>query len=385
MHNSIKIEDKFYLCFKSTAFIGTSIIERTSSEIKVDFKNFERLLIKTDLEQYTPLLWKLGLKEVYHKNYNQLQIAPKEFSDQIDVSLAHIEHIAKYQPEKVFYENGLKVIDATSEITKMEELELIELLIFLFIENANGIKSTFKSNKYKKSINSNSPFITSLIIEALIKEYENRKYNLVNLSFEEARDEIENLIDKYWIRNYIERISDIFQPNLYDDIFFVDGYDEPMDLEATEYYMDDNMIEEYAEDHYKQSDVNLELLIEKRDKIKSRIIKTPGAKPKNDHIAKLAERLSYLIRLDRFLSQNNCDDIITFPIKNEDCRQIHNYLAFFQLIEDQRTKTNTTTSPENYIKALIRNYRKYRKQEIDNQNIHLDINSLKQDGELPFF
>ena len=145
------------------------------------------------------------------------------------------------------------------------------------------------------------------------------------------------------------------------------------------------MINSYCEEHFSERPITLQFLYHQCDMITvSKKKKKAGAKPKNDSVASLAERLSYLIRLNRFLNQNEVNDISKFSISNKDCRLIHDYLVIFKLIPNQRERNNTTTTPENYIKALIQNYRKNRKY-VSNMNnmVHFLINSYKKTGVYP--
>jgi hypothetical protein len=78
-----------------------------------------------------------------------------------------------------------------------------------------------------------------------------------------------------------------------------------------------------------------------------------------------------LIRLNRFLNQNECNDIEVFPIQNKDCILIYDYLLFFDLIDDPSSNTNST-KPHNKIRSDIENFRKYRKPKLKNKYTFFD-------------
>ena len=163
------------------------------------------------------------------------------------------------------------------------------------------------------------------------------------------------------------------------------GKDVSVNINNPIEYIDNDMINSYCEEHFSERPITLQFLYHQCDLIKiDKTKKKRGAKPKNDSVASVAERLSYLIRLKRFLNQNEVNDISKFSISNKDCRLIHDYLVIIQLIPNQRERNNTTTTPENYIKALIQNYRKNRKY-VSNMNnlVHFLINSYKQTGIYP--
>ena len=378
MRDKLTPKQQFKLCFKNLPEINENVKKEIISDFNFDKEKFKRLLFKTDLEQFTELLWNFGLKEVFLKHF-------KEYSNKESIfNQDYLEHIIKYRPEFVtYYKDGLSSIDISSKEKKTENLELTHLLIFLLEEIETGINVNFRSNLLNKNFNTKNDFFLKLIINTLINEYVTRKLNKVNLTYEEAEMELLAAEDRYWVREYMARIENVhYIPE--GRCFYFEDNDESIDEQDIHGYISTDMIEEYADDHYKSADINLDLLKEKQAELSSELIKKVGAKPKNDNIANISERLSYLIRLDRFFSQDEYNDIYEFPLSNKDCRLIHDYLSFYYLIPDQNSKTNTTSSSENYIKALIKNYRTHRANKIHDKS-HDHINSYKKYNNLPWF
>ena len=60
-------------------------------------------------------------------------------------------------------------------------------------------------------------------------------------------------------------------------------------------------------------------------------------------------------KIDKFLSSSSqIIDIDEIPLTNKDCLFIHDCLAFFGLIEDYSKNKLNTTTPEKYIRTLLR-------------------------------
>ena len=378
MPDKLTPEQQFKLCFKMLPEMNENDMKKVISDFNFDKEKFIRLLIKTDLEQFTELLWNFGLKEVFLKHF-------KDYNNkETIINRDYFEHIIKYRSEFVIYDkDGLSSIDTSSKEKKADNLELTNLLIFLLEENENGINVNFKSNLLNKSFNTKSNFLLKSIIDVLKNEYVTRKLNEVNLTDEEAELELLAAEDRYWVREYMSRFSNIHYIHE-GGCFYFEEYDIYTDEDNIQEYITTDMIEDYADEHYKFADITIELLKEKQIELSSKLKKKVGAKAKNDNIANISERLSYLIRLNRFIKQDKCNDISEYPLSNKDCRLIHDYLTFYDLIPDQNSKTTTTTTPENYIKALIKNYRTHRLKHIQ-ERTHFQINSYKNNNNFPFF
>ena len=65
MHHKLTPEQYFQLCFKKLPEINHSNILKVIEKYNFDKNNLERLLIKTDLENFTDLLWQFGIGRVH--------------------------------------------------------------------------------------------------------------------------------------------------------------------------------------------------------------------------------------------------------------------------------------------------------------------------------
>ena len=315
-----------------------------------NYNELERLLIKTDLEQYTSFLYSYGL-------FNKL------YKDQL-FSLDNLE--------------GFEITYAK------EEKELLELLIFLLSDTDSDIAFRLKrGDKTADSFSFSNDKIKFGFIEMIKNQYVNSDFNEENLTPAEAEDEIHNMYDKEWIQLYIEKSLAEADERVF--------YPQITTFSDIEGFLDDDMINEYAYEHFTKREITLDYLKAKLDQYNNKYVTKAGAKPKNDDLSRAKELLSYLIRLNRFLNQNECNDIEVFPIQNKDCILIYDYLLFFDLIDDLSSNTNTT-KPHNKIRSDIDNFRKYRKPKLKSKYTFFDaentINQFKRNNksrfEIPF-
>ena len=350
----------FTLCFLKPYKENESFIKSLLSKYPINDDLYNRLLINTELEEFAYNLKIMGLNEINKKaevdRIEENDILPFDSTNEINSDKSTIENLVN------------------------ENKEIIDTLIYL-LENKNSavnivLKSgNLKNNNFKTQNNQ----ITGAFIEGLKLNLKEKGLNKDYLSYDEAKDEILKLKDVEWIEDWLEKYLTENNMMNYNNLEF------SIDINNPEEYIDNDMINMYSEEHFADKEITVEFLYHLYDQIKNdKRKKKAGAKTKNDNIASLAERLSYLIRLKRFLNQNEYFDISRYTIKNKDCRLIHDYLVFFGLIQDQKERKNTTTSPENYIKMLIKNYRANRKF-IANENnmMHFLINSYKRNGIYP--
>lgn len=67
MLSKLTIEEQFKLCFIYLPNPPDMYIDIIISKFLFSKDEFTRLLVKTELEPYTEILWKFGLKEIYIK------------------------------------------------------------------------------------------------------------------------------------------------------------------------------------------------------------------------------------------------------------------------------------------------------------------------------
>lgn len=356
---SLSLDQIFKLCFLNPYKENDSYIEMLIQKYPIDENSFHRLLFNTEIEEFAPKLKILGLNEMNKGQQNENE----SILDDLPFDVVESDEIGLSREAKLY-----------------QSKELIETLIFLFENKNSNTSMTLKSGKLKNNNHKTSnKDISDALMEGLIAKLIERNLNTDYLSYDDAKYEILDLKDIDWIKNWIEKY--IIENDLRNQV----SKEFSININNPSEYIDNDMINSYCEEHFSERPITLQFLYHQCDMITvSKKKKKAGAKPKNDSLASLAERLSYLIRLNRFLNQNEVNDISKFSISNKDCRLIHDYLVIFQLIPNQRERNNTTTTPENYIKALIQNYRKNRKY-VSNMNnmVHFLINSYKQTGIYP--
>jgi hypothetical protein len=345
---TLEANKKIELCFDNVAKYERFLNSRSMWDF--NYNELERLLIKTDLEDYTSFLYSYGLFNKFYKD-----------------QLYSIDTLEEFE---ITYAN--------------EEKELLQLLIFLLSDTDSDITFRLKrGDKTADNLTFSNDKIKSGFIEMVKYQYEKCDFNEENLTPAEAEDEIKNMYDTEWIQQYIEKcLADTDERVFYPQITTISDFDG---------FVDDDMINEYAYEHYTKRDITLDYLKTKLDQYNNKYVTKPGAKPKNDDLSRSKELLSYLIRLNKFLNQNEYNDIESFPIQNKDCILIYDYLRFFDLTDDLSSNTNST-KPHNKIRSDIDNFRKYRKPKLKTKYPFFDaessINLFKRNNkiklEIPF-
>jgi hypothetical protein len=368
-------------------------------------EDFKRILIKTDLEEYTEYLL---ANELYH-----------------------IINTPKLSVEERTY------------LTHGEEIELTKTLFYLLSNTNPDITVVFKRGKIKDDdYKTNHKFIIATIVEGLKRKYHSHGYDERRLTFEETKEKFKNFrndieLKKHIKRRFCDKLYNELNPYTFrdlskkdnefseDDVPFKDTYNESTglfeDIEFEEYRLKrekklkiigDNinedelfarvesgllnlnsdeysdifdMLDDYQSTQVVLEEINLEWLKKRMQYLGIIKTKKAGAKAKNDSLAIKAEHFSYLIRIRRFINQEEFSEIEKFPLSNADCRLIHDCFVFLGYIEDQSAKGNST-KPQNYIRSLIDNYRLNRKEEywrnIYNQFAEKGINHFKKTGEV---
>ena len=379
-------------------------------DIETDFNNkiveFSKLLVKTDLEEYTEYMLANELLHIFHRP----PISAEDF---------------------VFTANK-------------KEIELSKILYY-FLSNGNSkINISIKRGQIKDdNYKTDDEFITSTVIDSLLNKYRSHGYNERKLTFEETKERFKSFreneelkafivnwyVDKKYITQWrdenpiVSKVRELFYnpdnstDKLFDDskslfeinkeweeygiqikiekkfieqtidkIAIFDRVEKGIyDLQNEEYNDVFELLDNYQDRFIVNEDITLEWLENRLKYLGIIKAKKAGAKPKNDLLASKAEHFSYLIRLRRFINQNEYTDIEKFPISNADCRLIYECFVFFGYLEDQVGKYNST-KPENYIRSLIDNYRSNRKEnEIRSyytKAAERGINHFKYTGEL---
>lgn len=262
---------------------------------------FKRLMIKNDLDEYTFIL------------------------------LSYFTDVYFSVKDEVF-ENALLTIDEENEINKQYEVDLTKALLFL-LEDKSTFNMSVSFNKSRSSITIQNELIVKNLANELYREFKRKDFNKVALTYQEAKSE---MLSKEEFKNsvYVER--NYGSP------------DEP-DIHEVEF---EEAIDDYAENSMKEVEITVEFLNNKLKNLTKKG-KKKGAKIKNSRLAGLCEDLSFLKRIDKYLSQTETEYICDFPLTNDDCRFIYACLVLFNIIEDN-SKFRSKTLPENYIRTILK-------------------------------
>lgn len=215
--------------------------------------------------------------------------------------------------------------------------ELTEALILLLEIKEHGTQLTLQT--YSDPVNISNKDIIENIIKVLIEDFMKNDFDLTALTTEETLEEIKSEKDKEWVDQWKKEQSESYSL-------------DPMPTEKEGVAKKNQMIEDYAASHSIKREINVKYLKTLNEKLK--IKKQAGAPTINLYLVFEIKHLSYLKRINRFLNQNKIEDIEEYPLNNDDCRFIHDCLKFFKIIEVKSIQTSNTTTPEKYIRVLLR-------------------------------
>lgn len=306
----------FFCCFDY--MIGNLDIDILNENTEYNFREFEKLCIRNGVEQYAALLY------IHCRVYKEMS------TDEAYISPSKVKGDKKYQ------------------------IELTESLIPFFSSKIKSLKINISTSTEKAVLQDER--LTSIIKEGLLSEYRNNKFNERCLTFEEAKKELQKGESQLWIDRYKNR------------------WLMKQALRHRDFHIDEALIEEYAKEHTTEEEVNLKHLQNKLSLLKAK----KGRTATNDQQGQLIEKISYLIRFDRFLAQNKCSDIESYTISNEDCRFIFSCLSFFGLIDKETAKSAKPNETHNSIRTKFEQYRKSRKDKHHTAKLRLTELQLNQ-------
>lgn len=308
---------KFRACFGLYKNNIPQFDTSTYVEASMNINDFRKMLIKNDMEEYENELLAFWYAEIQNK-------------------------------QKI--ESFLTRIDNKADVRQLE-VDLTETLIFL-LSNTSADNTSITFQKSRNSKTTCNTAIIDCVIQSLLTEYEKHDFNLTEMEYEEAEEELKGWCDSDWIENYI--LEDRKEnPRKYyirceQDIYHFDSF------ETFHICLDEIMIEKYAKDHCSYKKITLDLLLDNLSQLKKHTKQKVGAKPKNTRLLFVAANLSYLKRIDRFiLNTDGVKNINQLKLSNKDYRFIHDCLVFFGLCEDYSKNEINSTTPEKYIYTTL--------------------------------
>lgn len=294
---------KFTECFGiSRDFILKENITESDFAAKgIDIDAFNRFLIKYDMDQYSFYLLYYFTESISQNNNYDLQ----------ELLIDH---------------------EMDNEQKKQYEIDLTKALLFLFSDKSTANTSITISKSINNITIKNEKIIKDVANQLYI-EFKKHDFHKVPLTYQEAKSE---MLSKEEFKNsvYVER--NYGSP------------DEP-DIHEVEF---EEAIDDYAENSMKEVEITVEFLNNKLKNLTKKG-KKKGARIKNSRLAGLCEDLSFLKRIDKYLSQTETEYICDFPLTNDDCRFIYACLVLFNIIEDN-SKFRSKTLPENYIRTILK-------------------------------
>lgn len=292
-------------------------------KLKYNIKNFHEKLIPHQMEEFSePLfLYMIFQLKIHEGNKNNL-----------------LGYFITRRQSLIFQE---ELVVSLKELLSGGKLDIVI---------TNLPKPHIIKNKEVKDILFNSA------IKSLFNEIEKLGLNSFPITHEEAVEAINNHTDVEWIRDWMES-SGYIDPDY--ESFTLNNFNNYIhniiksDIVGGQSKMRDNLISEYASDHPEEVLPDIEGI----DRILLRIREEKskkGRKQETEVLKFLAYTLSCLKRLDRYLEDQKFDTINEVPITNEDCRFIHDVMAFFGLIKDYTTHTKYLKSLEKRIRKMLK-------------------------------
>jgi hypothetical protein len=321
--DDIGLVSRFILCLFEDK--DELLLEMDYVNSKYDFEEFYDKFKNTSLKPFLQLLFE----------YQNLYFSLKE---------------AKEQLAETLYKNY--------KDSKIEQLKFTNLLLFIHekLDLSYGINLSFTNSSRKKIEIRDSEYL-KYIYNATIQFYVEKEFNLSDLTNDEAYEMLrrpiynDDLIIAYETKGYNRSEIDI------DNI-------------------PKNVIEYFAQTIARKRDVNYDFLIAKKREIENslQILKkdaNPGRKFINQEVARIVLNVSYLIRLERFIFQDEFNCIFDMKFKNEDLELLYEYVLFWRL-KSKEDIGSGFTNVDNWIK----NYKKLNENSKSNINVYR-INQLR--------
>lgn len=309
----IPVADLFEICMKNNLEdISTYKQKRIQSQYK-EFK--ERVLAKTkeinkhkniyiDIEQYSGVLYD------YQVAWLRFRKGRENFIDTFDKNYIKPFELAK------LYSPVIKMLMINIESNCEVDIKITDI--------------------HDKSFRIKDQAVSNLLLKALVKNFKKLELNESRFTAEEAITFIKNPINREAVKEF-SHVADL-------DFNTIDTDKPPQAL-----------IDKVTNSLVRPRDVTLDFLDAKIKELEKVNMKSPKPQSKIKYLAPLALDLSYLIRLESFILQDECDHIYNFSLRNKECELILEYFAFWKLVD-----LNNITSSYVYISTLINTYKKKR-------------------------
>jgi hypothetical protein len=319
--DDIDLVSRFILClFEEKDEI---LLDMVYDNSEYDYQEFYEKFKNTSLKPFLHLLFE----------YQNLYFSLKE---------------AKEQLAETFHKNYR---DAN-----IDQLKFTNLLLFIHekLDLSYGINISFMNSSRKKIEVRDSEYL-KYIYNATIQYYIEKEFNYSDLSFEEAYEMLRS-------------------PNYKDDLIIAyetNGY-KRADIDIDN--IPNSVIEHFAQTIARKRDVNYDFLIAKKREIENtlQVFKkdaNPGRKFINQEVARIVLNVSYLIRFERFILQDEYDNIFDMKFKNEDLELLYEYVLFWGL-KSKDDIGSGFTNVDNWIKS----YKKLN----ENSKSNINVNRINQ-------
>lgn len=309
---------KFHACMRnSVKKLRVFELNKKKESREYDFKDFDKICIKHDLEEYSELLYNYFLDLLEHNrlNYNS-------YNSYFTSIREHDEYC----------------------------LDLLETIHFLHSILNDEIKSiTLQKSKVSHQI----------LNERLIYDIEQNLNSLFTRNFksiysnEEADNELRKQKNKKWftdrMKEYefqsLENIDFVFEDIEDNQIFYPKPYYEQL----TGKELKIEIINSFRKTNPKVCELSLKNIEHLKHEIQNRLKRKKGPPKKNLHIAILAFELEDILKIEKLMKNNENSEIDNIALNSNDYRFIYDCLDFWGFLPSDEIQS----PKQNYIRTSI--------------------------------
>ena len=319
---------KFQACMRNTVSKYEPFELYTTKKLAdFDFQEFNKIMIKADLDEYSKMLYDYFINVL---DTNQLNREPFES----------------------FNMNSEEVLN--------HRFELLKTIRFLISNSKDHTKSfTISKTKNRHTLKDERLLFD---IESFLINYFHQNFKIM-YSADDADQQLKS--EKYasWLEEWINKnsLKGIDHLRLYQTLEDDNNLKIENDSEIlTAAEVKARIIKDFRMSHSKPVELDIEILDELILKHETQLKTKSGARLKNHALAIIGNELSDLIRLNDFIANMDYQSLEDITINNHHLRFIYSILDFWGMIPEKEENTST---PEKYLRTILKQTRNYLSQD----------------------
>lgn len=295
------------------------------------------------------------------KNENYDLIAAKRIIEKFKMQSYSKLLLYYMQFKRGHFDSDKKKIEYLPEPDYKEFERKTEMVNFLEHVLSKGKITSVQINKPIGPASIKDERLIDIVIESVKQEFVNRKYHITPLTIAEAEKIYNEQTDKKWFNGWIEQSDFIDEQGVPVEFGNLKNNKQYFDLDTGDIFDKKSFIDEmlifYAASHIINREIDLhhiEIIKSLLEKEKQSIINSTVSPEKNKVITQIAFALADLMRINKFLSKPDINDINQITISADAGRLIHDLLFCFGMIEN-KAKPKGKDERHKFAKDLIRN------------------------------